>query len=90
VLGAIGENGKDPGISLVILDVLLPEMDGFELLSRIRERRIMSAVPVIVLTVMGSEEDIVRGLALGADDYVVKPFSPTELLARVHRLLKRP
>lgn len=89
VLGAIGENGSDPGLSLVILDVLLPEMDGFELLSRIRERRVMASVPVIVLTVMGSEEDIVRGLALGADDYVVKPFSPTELLARVHRLLKR-
>ncbi|MDX1662050.1 MAG: response regulator [Gemmatimonadota bacterium] len=88
-LEAIGGNGSDPGVSLVILDVLLPEMDGFELLSRLRQKRTMSQVPIIVLTVMGSEQDVVRGLALGADDYVVKPFSPTELLARVHRLLKR-
>ncbi|MBW3660759.1 MAG: response regulator [Gemmatimonadetes bacterium] len=89
VLDAIGNNGTDPGFSLVILDVLLPEMDGFELLSRLRQKRGMAQVPIIVLTVMGNEEDVVRGLALGADDYVVKPFSPTELLARVHRLLKR-
>lgn len=89
VLDAIGNNGADPEISLVILDVLLPEMDGFELLSRLRQKRTMAQVPIVVLTVMGSEEDVVRGLALGADDYVVKPFSPTELLARVHRLMKR-
>jgi diguanylate cyclase (GGDEF)-like protein len=89
VLRAIGENGRAPDLSLVILDVLLPEMDGFELLSRLRQKRALSQVPIIVLTVMGSEEDVVRGLALGADDYVVKPFSPTELLARVHRLLKK-
>lgn len=85
----IAANGSDPGISLVILDVLLPEIDGFELLRRIRGSSAMGSVPVIVLTVMGSEEDIVRGLSLGADDYVVKPFSPTELLARVHRLLEK-
>ncbi len=89
VLEAIGSNGVDPTISLVILDVLLPEMDGFELLARIRERRALTQVPVIMVTVMGNEEDVVRGLSLGADDYVVKPFSPTELLARVHRLLER-
>ncbi|MFN2420158.1 MAG: response regulator [Gemmatimonadota bacterium] len=88
VLRAIGDNGRAPDLSLVILDVLLPEMDGFELLSRLRQKRAMAQVPIIVLTVMGSEEDVVRGLALGADDYVVKPFSPTELLARVHRLLR--
>jgi len=89
VLKAIGDNGRNPDLSLVILDVLLPEMDGFELLSRLRQKRTLAQVPIIVLTVMGSEEDVVRGLALGADDYVVKPFSPTELLARVHRLLKK-
>jgi two-component system cell cycle response regulator len=90
VLRAFGDNGRDPDLSLLILDVLLPRMDGFELLSRLRQKRSMAQVPIIVLTVMGSEEDVVRGLALGADDYVVKPFSPTELLARVHRLLKKP
>jgi two-component system cell cycle response regulator len=89
VLRAISDNGRNPDLSLVILDVLLPEMDGFELLSRLRQKRTLAQVPIIVLTVMGSEEDVVRGLALGADDYVVKPFSPTELLARVHRLLKK-
>ncbi len=89
VLHAIAENGRVPELSLVILDVLLPEMDGFELLSRLRQQRSLAQVPIIVLTVMGSEEDVVRGLALGADDYIVKPFSPTELLARVHRLLKK-
>jgi diguanylate cyclase (GGDEF)-like protein len=89
VLQAIGDNGRAPDLSLVILDVLLPEMDGFELLSRLRQKRALAQVPIIVLTVMGSEVDVVRGLALGADDYVVKPFSPTELLARVHRLLKK-
>ncbi|MFN2383834.1 MAG: response regulator [Gemmatimonadota bacterium] len=90
VLEAIGANGHDPELALVILDVLLPQMDGFELLGRMRQRRALAQTPIIVLTVMGSEEDVVRGLAMGADDYVVKPFSPTELLARVHRLLKKP
>jgi diguanylate cyclase (GGDEF)-like protein len=89
VLRTIGDNGRGADLSLVILDVLLPEMDGFELLSRLRQHRALAQVPIVVLTVMGSEEDVVRGLALGADDYVVKPFSPTELLARVHRLLKK-
>jgi DNA-binding response OmpR family regulator len=88
-LAAVGNNGREVGLSLIILDVLLPEMDGFELLSRMRKKRSLSEVPIIVLTVMGSEDDVVRGLAMGADDYVVKPFSPTELLARVHRLLKK-
>jgi len=82
-------DGADPGFSLVILDVLLPGVDGFTLLDRLRSKRSFAHVPVIVLTVMGSEEDVVRGLSLGADDYVVKPFSPTELLARIHRLLER-
>lgn len=71
---------------LVILDVMMPDMDGFETLRMIRE---MSNVPVIMLTVKGGETDRVRGLELGADDYVTKPFSPKELVSRVKAVLRR-
>jgi len=71
---------------LVLLDVMMPEMDGFETLQRIRE---ISNVPVIMLTVKNEEEDKVRGLELGADDYVTKPFSPRELSSRIKALLRR-
>jgi len=71
---------------LVILDVMMPEMDGFESLRRIRE---VSTVPVIMLTVKGDEFDRIRGLELGADDYVTKPFSPRELVSRVKAMLRR-
>ncbi len=71
---------------LVILDVMMPVMDGFETLQKIRE---VSTVPVIMLTVMGEEDDKVRGLELGADDYMTKPFSPRELATRVKALLRR-
>ena len=65
---------------LVILDVMMPDMDGFETLKRIRQ---VSSVPVIFLSVKGEEFDRVRGLDLGADDYITKPFSPRELVSRV-------
>ena len=71
---------------LVLLDVMMPEMDGFETLRMIRE---ISSVPVIMLTVRSSEEDKVRGLDLGADDYMTKPFSPRELVSRVRAVLRR-
>lgn len=71
---------------IVLLDVMMPEMDGFETLRMIRE---VSSVPVIMLTVRSSEEDKVRGLDLGADDYVTKPFSPRELVSRVRAVLRR-
>lgn len=74
---------------LAILDVKMPGMDGFELLARFREIPAFVKIPIAMLTSMGSEKDISRGLELGADDYILKPFSPSELLARVHRLLKR-
>ena len=72
---------------LVLLDVLLPRMDGFTVLEELRRSR--PQVPVIMLTARGAEEDRVRGLTLGADDYVVKPFSARELLARVAAVLRR-
>src|ERR687887_315918 len=71
---------------LVILDVNMPEMDGFETLKTIRQT---GNVPVIMLTVKGDEEDRIKGLELGADDYVSKPFSPRELASRVKAVLRR-
>jgi len=71
---------------LVILDVMMPEMDGLETLRRIRE---VSTVPVVILTVLGDEADKVKGLDLGADDYMSKPFSPKELVSRVRAVLRR-
>src|SRR5207302_5169742 len=71
---------------LVVLDVMMPEMDGFETLRSMRE---VSTVPVIMLTVRQSEQDRIRGLDLGADDYLAKPFSPRELLSRIRALLRR-
>ncbi|HEY5001812.1 MAG TPA: response regulator transcription factor [Ktedonobacteraceae bacterium] len=71
---------------LVMLDVMMPEMDGFETLRAIRE---VSTVPVVMLTVRQSEQDRIRGLDLGADDYLAKPFSPRELLSRIRALLRR-
>jgi DNA-binding response OmpR family regulator len=71
---------------LILLDVMMPEIDGFEACKRIRE---FSNVPIIMLTAKGDEEDRVEGLNLGADDYIVKPFSANELLARVHAVLRR-
>lgn len=79
---------EDP-VSLAILDVKMPGMDGFELLERLRNVPAYRDVPVIILSSMGSESDVIRGLDLGADDYILKPFSPTELLARVRRLLRK-
>lgn len=74
--------------SLVILDVKMPVMDGFEVLTKLRETKEYEKSPIILLTAMGSEKDIVRGFKLGANDYILKPFSPVQLLARVQRLLK--
>jgi DNA-binding response OmpR family regulator len=71
---------------LVLLDVMMPVLDGFTTCERIRK---FSTVPIIMVTVKGEEKDRVRGLDLGADDYIVKPFSATELLARVRAVLRR-
>jgi two-component system, OmpR family, KDP operon response regulator KdpE len=71
---------------LVLMDVAMPVMDGFETLERIRG---VSAVPVIMLTVKNDEDDRIKGLDLGADDYITKPFSPRELLSRIRAVLRR-
>jgi DNA-binding response OmpR family regulator len=71
---------------LVVLDVMLPELNGFEVLRRIR---VIGRVPVIMLTARGEEVDRVVGLEMGADDYLAKPFSPRELVARIRAVLRR-
>lgn len=73
-------------VDLILLDIMMPRLDGFGTTQRIRE---FSNVPIIILTAKGEEQDRVRGLDLGADDYLVKPFSATELLARVRAVLRR-
>lgn len=77
---------RDKLPDLVLLDVMLPDIDGFEVLKLIRE---VNSVPVIMLTAKGEEDDRVRGLELGADDYITKPFSPRELVSRVKAVLRR-
>ena len=71
---------------LVILDIMMPDMDGFETLQKLRQN---SAVPVIFLTAKNDEVDRIRGLDLGADDYITKPFSPRELVSRIRAVLRR-
>ena len=71
---------------IVVLDIGLPDMEGFEVLKEIRR---FSQVPVIMLTVRGEDTDVARGLEMGADDYITKPFSHIELVARVQAVLRR-
>jgi two-component system, OmpR family, KDP operon response regulator KdpE len=73
-------------VDLILLDIMLPDMDGFTVCQRIRQ---FSSVPIIMLTAKGEEQDRVRGLDVGADDYLVKPFSVMEMLARVRAVLRR-
>ena len=74
-------------LTLVLLDLVLPDGSGLDVLARLRDAR--PTLPVIVLSALGQEHDRVRGLEIGADDYVVKPFSVKELLARIHAVLRR-
>ena len=84
-LQAIDTFSSNP-VELILLDVMMPRLDGFATCQRIRQ---YSNVPIIILTAKGEEQDRVRGLDLSADDYLVKPFSATELLARVRAVLRR-
>src|SRR5512141_1767610 len=80
---------KERAPDLVILDWMLPGLSGIELCRRLRARPETKALPIIMLTARGEESERVRGLATGADDYIVKPFSVPELVARVHALMRR-
>ncbi len=74
---------------IVLLDVMLPEIDGFEVCRRIRATPELAGLPVVMLTARGEDVDKIVGLELGADDYVAKPFNPRELLARIRAVLRR-
>jgi DNA-binding response OmpR family regulator len=86
-----GQQGLDAALhdtpDLIVLDIMLPKINGYEICRLIRKHEL--ALPIIMLTAKGQEEDIIRGLELGADDYVTKPFSIRELLARVKAFLRR-
>ncbi|MDP1715847.1 MAG: response regulator transcription factor [Anaerolineales bacterium] len=77
---------RDVTPDIILLDVMMPDLDGFEVLETVRE---FSNVPVIMLTAKGEEDDRVRGLEQGADDYITKPFSPRELVSRIKAVLRR-
>lgn len=87
----LGEDGLEIGklyeYDIIVLDLMLPDMDGFEVLKRLRASQIKT--PVMVLSGLGETEDKVRGLGFGADDYIVKPFSKMELLARIQAIVRR-
>jgi len=76
--------------SLILLDLMLPDTDGLEVCRQIRRSDTLAGIPIIMLTAKGAESDKIAGLELGADDYVTKPFSVKELVARVHAVLRRP
>ena len=80
---------RDEQPALIILDLMLPELSGFQVLERIRADKGLSETPVLMLTARREESDRVQGLSLGADDYLVKPFSPQELVLRVRNILRR-
>src|ERR1700729_2823083 len=85
--GAIGiERALAEDYSLIMLDVMMPDTDGFDVLRRIRHQ---SRTPVLMLTARGDTQDRIRGLELGADDYLPKPFDPAELVARIRAILRR-
>lgn len=85
---AVNMLSREP-VDLMILDIMLPEMDGYEVCKRVRQEERFRSLPVIMLTAKGEEIDRVLGLELGADDYVVKPFSPREMILRIKAILKR-
>jgi DNA-binding response OmpR family regulator len=75
---------------LIVLDKVMPKLDGFEVVRALRERAETASVPIVMLTERAGEEDVIGGLRLGVDEYMLKPFSPRELSLRVRRLLARP
>lgn len=88
ITGVVAEGVKRPP-ALFLLDIMVPGGNGFDLCRQIRESRVLAGAPVIFLTAKGEEADRVAGFDIGADDYITKPFSPRELVARVKAVLRR-
>ncbi|MFC1563278.1 response regulator transcription factor [candidate division KSB1 bacterium] len=82
-LNSVKNNKPD----LVLLDVMMPVMDGYQVLKKIKEDENLKNIPVIMLTAKGQERDVVKGIEMGAEDYIIKPFRPAELTARVKKIL---
>jgi DNA-binding response OmpR family regulator len=80
---------RQHSVDLVILDVMLPGMSGLEVCRALRADRTTAAIPIIILTARAEETDRIVGLEIGADDYISKPFSPNELIARIRALMRR-
>lgn len=80
---------REEALAAAILDIRLPVLDGLSILGALRKDERHTRLPIMMLTSLGSEADVIRGFELGADDYVIKPFSPAELVARLQRLLAR-
>ena len=80
---------RSQGPDLIVLDKMMPKLDGFEVVRRLRENPATAEIPIIMLTDRTGEEDVLQGLDLGVEDYMPKPFSPLELSARIKRALQR-
>jgi DNA-binding response OmpR family regulator len=93
ILEKNGERGLASALrnlpDIVVLERLLPDLNGLQICRRLKERPDTERIPLIFLSVLDSEQDIVEGLKAGADDYMKKPFSPDELMARIERVLSR-
>ncbi|TCS79684.1 response regulator transcription factor [Pectinatus cerevisiiphilus] len=83
------ETAKDEDVALILLDIMLPQIDGFEVCRRLKQNKATSKIPIIMITAKDEEIDKVLGLELGADDYTTKPFSMRELMARIKAVLRR-
>jgi len=88
-----GKNGlekiKTSGPDLILLDIVLPKMDGFEVLKKVKENSQLKKIPIILLTNLGQKDEVEKGLALGADEYIIKAhFTPTAVVAKVKEILK--
>ncbi|MBM4169511.1 MAG: response regulator [Ignavibacteria bacterium] len=83
------EKSRELKPDIILLDVMMPLMTGFEVLSALKEDQQLKSIPVLLVTAQSKEDEILRGLSMGADDYITKPFSPNELAARVKTVLLR-
>lgn len=86
--GAALESIKANHPDLVLLDIMMPVMDGYQVLKKMKEDENLKNIPVIMLSAKGQERDIIKGFDLGSEDYIVKPFRPAELVARIKKILE--
>jgi len=86
--GAALKSAETNKPDLILLDVMMPVMDGYQVLKKVKENEKLKHIPVIMLTAKGQERDVVKGIEMGAEDYIVKPFRPAELTARIKKILE--